>query len=172
MMSSAGHASMGRGLLTSIEKGGTGVWVIGVVLTSVGSVLSTLGIIVMKVSAEMHAKYAWVTYVIWCGGIALMVVGALMDFAAFGFAAQSLIAPLGSVTLVCNAVLSPYLLGVHISRMDVLATLVIAGGCSLSISFGEHTTRFYSVEELSTMFNTAQVYIFFACVLSFSAIVY
>ena len=36
-------------------------------------------------------------------GLAFMIIGALMDFVAFGFAAQSLIAPLGSVTLICNA---------------------------------------------------------------------
>ena len=46
-----------------------------------------------------------------------------MDFVAFGFASASLIAPLGSVTLICNAVMSPYLLGEKITRADIIATV-------------------------------------------------
>lgn len=95
-----------------------------------------------------------------------MILGALMDFAAFGFAAQSLIAPLGSVTLICNAVLAPYILGETIARMDIISTCIIAGGCSLSIAFGEHSTRFYSLEDLESMFNSVPVYMFFMAVVS------
>ena len=39
--------------------------------------------------------------------MALIVSGSILDFAALAFAAQSLIATLGSVTLVFNTVLAP-----------------------------------------------------------------
>ena len=41
---------------------------------------------------------------VWASGLAMMILGAILDFVAFAFAAQSLIAPLGSVTLLFNVV--------------------------------------------------------------------
>jgi len=142
----------------SEEKGGGGLWIVGVILTQGASLGSALGIIVMKYSNDFSGSK---TYLVWLGGLVLMISGALMDFAAFGFAAQSLIAPLGSETLICNAVMAPCLLGETITRMDMVATVIIAVGCTLSVAFGDHATPTYTVEQLMNMFDVGAVYAYF-----------
>ena len=79
---------------------------IGVVLVTLASAGSTIGIILMKKSlGDSGEQKSFRDKCLWFTGLGLMVSGAILDFVAFGFAAQSLIAPLGSVTLLFNVVL-------------------------------------------------------------------
>ena len=98
-------------------------WIIGVILAAVASALSNLGVNLQKLShlrLERRAQQALLQYrtrdrpqyyqsPIWMGGIVLVIVGSLCDFAALGFGSQSLVAPLGSLTLVANCIFAPLL---------------------------------------------------------------
>jgi len=58
----------------------------------------------------------------------MMAIGAVLDLVAFGFAAQSLLAPLGGSTIVFNALLSPCFLKEKLFRTDIYATVIILLG--------------------------------------------
>merc|ERR1719253_1716548 len=94
---------------------------------------------------------------IWMGGLAMMICGAILDFVAFGFAAQSLIAPLGSVTLICNVILAPLMLGEKVKASDWVASIVIATGCTVAIAFGDHDTKTYKFDDLMELYHSAAV---------------
>jgi uncharacterized membrane protein len=65
-------------------------------------------------------------------------LGSLFDFAALAFAAQSIVAPLGSLTLVSNILFAPLLLDERVARRDVIATLGIVAGSIVSVVFATH----------------------------------
>lgn len=75
---------------------------------------------------------------------AQIILGSFGDFAALAFAAQSIVAPLGALTLVSNVVLAPLLLGETISRADVVATAVIIAGSCLAVAFASHEEKEYT----------------------------
>ncbi len=53
---------------------------------------------------------------VWVLGLALVIFGSAADFAALGFAAQTIVAPLGSLTLVSNVFFAPYFSSERVSR--------------------------------------------------------
>ncbi|KAI9312182.1 magnesium transporter NIPA-domain-containing protein [Dichotomocladium elegans] len=75
---------------------------------------------------------------VWWLGIILMVVGEVGNFMAYGFAPASTIAPLGTTTMVSNAILAPLLLEETFRKQDfigiVFAMLGAAGVVSSSKS--------------------------------------
>lgn len=134
------------------------IWIVGVVLVTVASAGSTVGIILMKKSFGDSGEHETLKdKLIWVAGLAMMVGGAILDFVAFGFAAQSLIAPLGSVTLLCNVVLSPLLLGEKVAMTDWISAAIITVGCTLAISFGDHETKTYKFDELMDLYDNPAV---------------
>lgn len=70
----------------------------------------------------------------WCG-VVLMGIGELGNFAAYGFAPASLIAPLGCVSVIgkCDFFFPPYILSMHEGkeRLLLLGTKGIAAMSSL-----------------------------------------
>ena len=89
---------------------------------------------------------------LWRFGLSLVVLGSLSDFIALMFAAQSIIAPLGSLTLVWNTLLAPCLLHEQVTRSDLIATAAIVMGSSLSVACADHRDRLYSPHELFELF--------------------
>src|SRR4051794_27160410 len=53
---------------------------------------------------------------LWKVGLGLVIFGSLADFSALSFASQSLIAPLGSLTLVSNVIYAPCILKESVTR--------------------------------------------------------
>jgi len=91
---------------------------------------------------------------LWRIGICLVVLGSVFDFVALIFAAQSIVAPLGSLTLVSNTLLAPLLLGENIGPRDVAATAAIVIGSSLAVIFADHRDSVFPFDELLTFFST------------------
>ena len=71
---------------------------------------------------------------------------------ALGFAPQSLIAPLGALTLVFNIVFAPLLLREPCRRRDCLAIGVIVAGSALAVLNASHRDVFHSVPKLMALF--------------------
>lgn len=80
----------------------------------------------------------------WRVGLGLVFFGSLADFAALSFGPQSLVAPLGSLTLVSNVIFAPLLLKETIGHWDVLATVLIVLGSSVAVIFGSHEAVTYT----------------------------
>ncbi len=51
------------------------------------------------------------------------------------------ISPLNSVNLVANTMLAPACLGETLTRTDVIATLLIMIGCTITVLFGSHASE-------------------------------
>ena len=124
------------------------LWAVGVVMTLFGSLLINFGTQLLKVAHNREeAKLAqgadenpcYRRPISWVGYI-FMALGSMADFAALGFAAQSLLAPLAAASLVLNIVQAPCLVGEQPTMLDICATLVIGTGCCVSVAFADHTT--------------------------------
>eukprot|EP01006_Ploeotia_vitrea_P038323 TRINITY_DN66226_c8_g2_i2.p1 TRINITY_DN66226_c8_g2~~TRINITY_DN66226_c8_g2_i2.p1 ORF type:complete len:593 (-),score=259.41 TRINITY_DN66226_c8_g2_i2:106-1884(-) len=101
---------------------------------------------------------------VWRLGLALVVLGSLADFAALGFAAQSIVAPLGSLTLVSNIFFAQMMLGESVSRRDVLATLSIVAGSSVAVAFASHQDEIYSIRQLFSFYLRPEFVVYSVCV--------
>jgi len=82
------------------------LWVAGAFTSIVGSVCSNLGVNVQKYSFNkeekkpLNKRRKYIKMPGYWIGIALVIIGALGDFVALGMAAQSIVAPIGAITLV------------------------------------------------------------------------
>ena len=79
----------------------------------------------------------------WIVGLVLIIIGSAADFAALAFGAQSIIAPLGSLTLVSNVFFAPCLLGETLTQRDIFSTAAIVAGATLAIIFASHKDTIY-----------------------------
>ena len=84
----------------------------------------------------------------WQAGISLFAVGNILNFVSFGFAAQSLLAALGSVQFVSNVVFARFVLGERVTWRVLGATALIVGGCILLVSFGSHASDLLKASQL------------------------
>jgi len=160
---------------------GVPLWVIGLLLAVLSAFVSNFGLNLQKLShirikkAEEEAeeegnesvvKKSYTKEPIWILGIVLVFIGSLLDFGGLAIAPQSLIAPLGSLTLVSNAILAPKMLGEQISRSEILITALIIAGCAMAVAFASHKDKIYESEELFRMFTKTPfiIYWVFICV--------
>ena len=81
-------------------------------------------------------------------GVIVMVLSALLLFAAFGFANLSLLAALGSVQFVSNAVFAWLVLGYPVTTRIAMATTTIVVGDILVILSSSHESKSYTAKEL------------------------
>jgi hypothetical protein len=103
----------------------------------------------LLISLSMRDKKPWRKRVtLWLGMLMNCLLGAVLDAAAYAFAAQSVIAPLNGVQISLNILLAPCILNEKVTRMHVMATLLVAGGASLTAFFGPHSSDPASIEEL------------------------
>lgn len=54
--------------------------------------------------------------------------------------AQSLVAPLGSLTLVANVLMAPWVLKETVTARDLKSTALIVLGCILAVAFASHSS--------------------------------
>lgn len=137
------------------------LWAVGAGLGVIGSVFSNLGVNVQKYSFMKNAllspekrKPYWRNAGWWIG-LALVILGALGDFIALGIAAQSIVAPIGAMTLVANIFFAHYWLKEHLPRKDLFATAAIITGSIVCAVTGDHTQTTYSLEQLLSFYSQA-----------------
>lgn len=151
-------------------------WLIGVLLAAIASVISNLGLTLQKLSHKRnqamgaeHAMEHTENYhkdPIWMVGLALVILGSVADLAALGFAAQSIVAPLGSLTLVSNVLLAPLILGEKLDKRDLMATLAIVIGSGVSVAFATHEETSYTIQELFGFYVMPRFFVYAALVVA------
>ena len=109
---------------------------------------------------EAAASINYTRQLVWQCGLALVILGSIFDFAALAFAPQSVIAPLGSLTLVSNVFLAPLLLKERLSRRDVLCTLIIVGGAALAVGCASNGDREVTVQQMFRYFLHLQFLVY------------
>lgn len=159
------------------------LWWAGALLSMVGSIASNLGVNVQKFSflkeekrtaaavtagtATARPPRSYTRQPLWILGLILVISGSLFDFAALGLAAQSIVAPIGSITLVSNVLFAHFGLKERLSRRDVLGTVLILVGATLSVAFGNHAETAHTMSELRALFGRP-LFIAYACVITAS----
>jgi hypothetical protein len=90
---------------------------------------------------------------IWALGLTIFSVGCLVNFASFAFAAQSLLAALGTVQFVSNVFFAKFVLGEVLTVRIVVATCIIVSGLLLAILFSNHASDTYTSTDLLELYT-------------------
>eukprot|EP00002_Diphylleia_rotans_P024335 TRINITY_DN4801_c0_g1_i1.p1 TRINITY_DN4801_c0_g1~~TRINITY_DN4801_c0_g1_i1.p1 ORF type:complete len:385 (-),score=69.88 TRINITY_DN4801_c0_g1_i1:208-1362(-) len=145
-------------------------WAVGVCVSLVGSVTLNIGLNIQKKAYADCAKDPQSSGILknrtWWLGFALFILGNAGDFIALGFAAQSLITPLGSVSLVSNAFMAHFLLKEPFTRVDLFATISIILGAILAIVFADHSETDYTLDQLLELYVEPGMWIYFILIFS------
>eukprot|EP00658_Telonema_sp_P-2_P018971 TRINITY_DN1742_c0_g1_i13.p1 TRINITY_DN1742_c0_g1~~TRINITY_DN1742_c0_g1_i13.p1 ORF type:complete len:515 (+),score=141.73 TRINITY_DN1742_c0_g1_i13:209-1753(+) len=140
------------------NQGTNPLWWVGVLLSIVGSVISNLGVNMQKYSMMQESKRSkeeqrgYAGQPLWFVGLGGVIFGALFDFAALGFIAQSLATPIGSVTMVANIVFAHFWLGEALTKADLVATGAIIFGAIIVAAFADKTETCYTIDELLDLY--------------------
>jgi len=135
------------------------LWIVGAALSIVGSIFSNLGVNVQKYSQNKEAERpkdkqrVYYKQGLWVVGIVLVVLGSLGDFWALSMAAQSIVAPIGSITLVTNVLFARFGLKEELTRMDIIGTALVIIGSVTSVAFGNHESKEYTLDELKKLYQ-------------------
>ena len=124
-----------------------GLWYVGVGCSLLACVGTVTGMMMQKYShmtedrKPTEQRRPEMKRPLWWASLFFMIlVPAPLDYAAFAFAAQSILAPLAGVTLLLNVVASPFFLGEKVSWSDIGGTVLIAVGAGLTTSFGSRSS--------------------------------
>jgi len=145
-------------------EGGKHLWLVGLALGTMACGCNALGMVLQR-KAHQDAK-RWLTW----AGVSSMALAGLLDFASFAFAAQSLIAPLGSLTLVANALIARAVLGERLMPLGWVATVVVVAGCAATVAGASHDSKVHSAEEFVAFLGSPVVLAYFGSVAGVLAI--
>ena len=148
-------------------------WLIGVSLTFTARIITNFGLQIQK---HAHTKIQlsgiakkYIFDPLWIFGLILQVTGGLSDFFALSFAPQSVVAPIGSVSLMINMCLTPVIQHEKVAIKTVLITLCVALGTVITVIFSpKDHTHYESMEHIFAVYGTA--YFFFYAVVIMSAL--
>ncbi|KAJ3030544.1 UNVERIFIED_CONTAM: hypothetical protein HDU68_008687 [Siphonaria sp. JEL0065] len=107
---------------------------------------------------------------IWVLGLIIYVSANFLNFAALQFAPQSLVAPLGSISLVVNVIAAPLMNHEKFTWKDVVGGVFIVGGSSMTVVFAGVSSSDYNLCVLLKLFQRTATIIFLcvtmACILA------
>ncbi|KAL7750401.1 hypothetical protein RI367_004174 [Sorochytrium milnesiophthora] len=134
-------------------------WVIGVLISIVSNIVLNLGLNVQKYAfnknqalpEELHKPEYKLP--IWLLGFGVWLLGNIGNFVALPFAAQSLLAPLGAISLISNAIFAPLINKEPFGRRDMLAIALIAIGSVIVVVFSNHQDTTYSLCALLSFYR-------------------
>jgi hypothetical protein len=159
-------------------------WVICVAIMGTVAFISNFGMNAQKLALMRSAKIdpdapdaksqyrKWKLF--WLVGMACIVCSAGGDTVALNFGAQSVVAPLSSLTLVANAIIARAMHGELMTNRDYAATGLIIIGCVLSVAFAQHKDTLYCAEVIWNQFSTAGViiYLLIICIVVFAGMLF
>ncbi len=123
----------------------------------------------MQGNTEVNYTKSW----LWRGGLFLVIFGSVADLAALIFAPQSLVAPLGSFTLVSNIIYAPLLLGEGIDKLSIGATAVIIVGSVVAVIYAPHKDVPYTTSQIFGLFGDVGYILYTMAIISlFVALMY
>jgi magnesium transporter len=141
------------------------LWLLGMFMNISGSVMVNFGTNLMKSAhnlaledneseetEEANAK-SFSSPTIWKIGMSIFVIGSLVNFASFAFAAQSLLAALGTVQFISNVFFAKFILKEELTPRIIMATTVIIVGLIMAITFSNHSTQLYTTQDFIDMYT-------------------
>ncbi|KAI8811268.1 hypothetical protein BJ742DRAFT_674804 [Cladochytrium replicatum] len=97
---------------------------------------------------------------IWVCGLLLFTIGNLLSFVALQYAAQSLIAPLGSISLVVNVIIAPLINKERWTWKDIVGIIFIVGGSAMVVLFAGVSGKDYKLCFLLHLFTRVPTIVF------------
>ncbi|XP_044951026.1 probable magnesium transporter NIPA8 isoform X2 [Hordeum vulgare subsp. vulgare] len=142
-------------------------WIIGALINIVGSVAINFGTNLLKLGHDQREKLyssnnqvdgkfvpkSVMYFQTWRIGILFFAVGNCLNFMSFAYAAQSLLAALGSIQFVSNIAFAYVVLNKTISVKVMVATTFIVFGNVFLVSFGNHQSPVYTPEQLIAKYS-------------------
>jgi magnesium transporter len=134
------------------------LWWVGAIIYVVGSILVNLGSNLIRKDHSMKLlhnppKPIYKRPFLFAGW-GFFIGGNMLNFCAFMFAAQSMLAALGSVQFVTNLAFARVVNKEAITRRAIVATVIIVSGNVLIVIFGSKTTENHTIDELEgLLFN-------------------
>ncbi|OQR93792.1 pre-mRNA cleavage complex II protein Clp1 [Thraustotheca clavata] len=131
----------------------------GICVCLIGTTLSNFGLNIQKFSftIEQHLPEAdrrpYTSIWQWWVGLSCVIIGSIGDFAALSFAAQSVIMPVGSFTLVANIFFAHFWLKERLTWNDLHGTIFIVCGAVIVCIFGAHESTNYTLDELVALYR-------------------
>ncbi|KAK8938945.1 hypothetical protein KSP39_PZI011386 [Platanthera zijinensis] len=156
-----------------------GQWVIGAIINLVGSVTINFGTNLLKLGHDQRERLSIASndesnkklilkpiiyFHTWRVGILFFALGNCLNFISFGYAAQSLLAALGSIQFVSNIAFSYFVLSKTVTIKVLVATTFIVFGNSFLVSFGNHQSPVYTTEQLVEKYSNL-VFLFYCLML-------
>ncbi|KAE8697427.1 putative magnesium transporter NIPA8 [Hibiscus syriacus] len=130
-----------------------GDWVIGAFINLFGSIAINFGTNLLKLGHNERERYSTmdgegmagkvplkpiIYFQTWRVGILIFILGNCLNFISFGYAAQSLLAALGSVQFVSNIAFAYFVLNKMVTVKVLAATTFIVLGNFFLVAFGNH----------------------------------
>ncbi|ONK78049.1 uncharacterized protein A4U43_C02F13700 [Asparagus officinalis] len=140
-----------------------GDWVIGALINIIGSIAINFGTNLLKLGHDQREKLSTLSndgleskfysksiihFHTWRVGIFFFALGNCLNFLSFGYAAQSLLAALGSVQFISNIAFAYFVLSKTVTIKVVIATTFIVLGNIFLVSFGNHQSPVYTPKQL------------------------
>ncbi|XP_020581323.1 probable magnesium transporter NIPA8 [Phalaenopsis equestris] len=144
-----------------------GQWVIGAIINIVGSIAINFGTNLLKLGHDQRERLSAASndgstklilkpiiyFHSWRVGILFFVLGNSLNFFSFAYAAQSLLAALGSIQFVSNIAFSYFVLSKTVTIKVLTATFFIVFGNIFLVSFGNHQSPVYTPEQLAEKYS-------------------
>ncbi|KAF9156946.1 hypothetical protein BG015_010111 [Linnemannia schmuckeri] len=117
-------------------------------------------------STDSGSDTAYLQSKAWWTGMTLMILGECGNFMAYGYAAASIIAPLGTVALISNVILAPLMLREPFRRRDLLGIVIaIIGTVVVVINSKENEIKLTPETMAAALLQTQfLVYFIISCV--------
>ncbi|XP_042429820.1 probable magnesium transporter NIPA8 isoform X1 [Zingiber officinale] len=146
-----------------------GEWIVGAVINIIGSIAINFGTNLLKLGHDERERYfmlindgsdsklnmkSIIHFQTWRIGILLFAFGNCLNFFSFAYAAQSLLAALGSVQFVSNIIFAYFVLHKTVSVKVILATSFIVLGNIFLVSFGNHQSPVFTPEQLIAKYTS------------------
>ena len=136
-------------------------WLIGVAVTFVGQIINNFGTNVVKYShiiSETQSVYDTgrkrKSWIIFCAGWMLFVLGISLDFISFAYTAQSILAAVASIQFVSNLVFARLILKEQITKAAILGSISILIGTILIGVVGDHKSPLLTSNALIQFFKS------------------
>ncbi|KAF2301750.1 hypothetical protein GH714_028889 [Hevea brasiliensis] len=156
-----------------------GEWIIGALINLFGSIAINFGTNLLKLghtererhstldidgtSGKSHLKPI-IYFQTWRVGILFFFLGNCLNFISFGYAAQSLLAALGSVQFVSNIAFAYFVLNKMVTVKVLVATAFIVLGNVFLVAFGNHQSPVYTPEQLAEKYSN-MTFLFYCMIL-------
>lgn len=140
-----------------------GEWVTGAVINVFGSIGINFGTNLLKLGHNQRERLALleapecgeksdfksiIHFQSWRVGMLIFALGNCLNFISFGYAAQSLLAALGSVQFISNVAFAYFVLEEKVTGRVLLATALIVFGNIFLVGFGNHQSPVFTPEQL------------------------